>query len=241
MTAPAKQRLDLRLVIRESERLALAWQARIEGEDVYAGRPSSPEGEIFRLSYHASGVTHFHLQGRKVPPGGPSPAPRDVVGWQRIASWSVTPLSWGYTPKPDSPRRLNLIIESDMVPIPMASWTVTLVAVERGRPDLVDAALDHYGRQWLRLAHLVAECPHVTLMGVLSTIRVDHWKAIQQEIAARPEPGPLRRALLREREAFVTAHGQCNGFESGGADGRQWIACTTCGVRVERAGVPDGA
>jgi len=140
----AKAQADLRLIIRDGSRLALAWQAPIKGEDVYAGSPAGPGGEIMRLSYHASGVTHFHLQGQRLAPGGPSPAPRDVRGWHRVASWSVLPLSWGYKPKPDSSARVNVTVDSDVVPIPMESWVVTLVAAERARDDVIETVLDHY-------------------------------------------------------------------------------------------------
>jgi len=81
----------------------------------------------------------------------------------------------------------------------------------------------------------------VNLIGVLSTIGVETWNRIQEQIAARPEPGPLQRALLLERKAFVAEHRSCGGFESGVADGRTWMVCTRCGVRIERALVPDGA
>jgi len=234
-------RADLRLVIRDGSRLALAWQARIQGEDVYAGRPAGSRGEVMRLSYHASGVTHFHLEGRRLPPGGPSPAPRDVQGWERIAAWSVGPLIWGYKLKADSHRRVNLIVDSDIALIPIESWEVTLVAAERGRPDVLEAVLEHYRSRELLIAHLVAECAHVTVVGVLWTMSVETWNAAHAQIAARPKPGPLRMAFLREREDFVATHRTCGGFESGFANGLTWMACTTCGVRVERAPVADDA
>jgi hypothetical protein len=232
---------DLRLIIRDGSRLALAWQTKIEGEDVYVGPRAGERGESFRLSYHASGVTHFYFEGHRLPPGGPSPAPKDVLGWEQIASWSVQPLTWGYKPKPDSPRRLNLIVDSDTAPIPLESWTVTLVAAERDRPEAIEAALHHYRSQELLIAHMTARCAHVSLIGVLWTMSVETWNAVQQQIAARPKPGPRRRAFLREREAFVAAHRLCDGFESGFSDGRTWMACITCGVRIARAAVPDDA
>jgi hypothetical protein len=234
-------RADLRLIIRDGSRLALAWQARIEGEDVYAGPPAGPRGEVMRLSYHASGFTHFHLEGQRLPPGGPSPAPRDVRSWELIASFSVAPLTWGYKPKADSPRRFNLVVDSDIAPIPIESWVVSLVAAERERPDILEAVLEHYRSKELLIGHLAAKCAHVTVVGVLWTMSVETWNAIHAQIAARPQPGPLRTAFLRERDAFVATHQTCGGFESGFANGLTWMACTRCGIRVERAPVADDA
>src|SRR5947209_4677887 len=133
-----KGRADLRLVVQEGERLALAWQASIYGADVYAGPPATEQGEVFRFSYHESGATHFYIGRHRLPPGAPSSPLRRLVGWERLAAWSVSPLAWGYTPKPNTPRRFNLIVDISLVPIPVTSWTVGLIAAERGRRELVE-------------------------------------------------------------------------------------------------------
>jgi hypothetical protein len=150
-------------------------------------------------------------------------------------------LTWGYKPKPDSAHRFNLTVDADIAPIPIESWVVSLIAAERRRPDVIAAVLEHYRSKQFLIGHLVAECSHVMVVGVLWTMSVQTWNAIRTQIAERPEPGPLRRALLLERQAFVAAHGQCGGFESGFTNGRTWMACTTCGVRIEREAIPDDA
>jgi hypothetical protein len=81
----------------------------------------------------------------------------------------------------------------------------------------------------------------VIFAGVLWTFTVEAWNAVQEQIAARPAPGPLRRAFLRESSVFIARHRDCGGFESGFTDGMTWMACRSCGVRVERRPVPDGA
>lgn len=53
--------------------------------------------------------------------------------------------------------RFDLIVEADVIPIPMESWCVTLVAVERARRDLTEVALEHYRSKELLIAHLIAE------------------------------------------------------------------------------------
>src|SRR5258708_748727 len=137
-----------------------------------AGPPAGPDGEVMRLSYHASGVTHFHLHGNRLPPGGPSPAPREVRGWERIAAWSVAPLTWGYKPKPDSAHRFNLTVDADIAPIPIESWVVSLIAAERRRPDAIAAVLEHYRSKQFLIGHPVAECSHVMVRGVLWPVSV---------------------------------------------------------------------
>ena len=109
-----------------------------------------------------------------------------MLGWERIASWSVTPLTWDYKPKRHGANRFSLIvdanIETEVIPIPMESWCVTLVAVERGRRDLIEAALEHYRSKELLIAHLIAECAHVNIVGVLWTMAIETWNAVHASI-----------------------------------------------------------
>jgi hypothetical protein len=76
-----------------------------------------------------------------------------------------------YTPKADTPTRRTLVIDETDVPVPIGSWTISLIAVERGRPDLVDQVLEGYAQRNLRIAHFLTDCGVVVLLAVVWTLK----------------------------------------------------------------------
>ena len=72
---------------------------------------------------HASGASHIHLWGGKLPPGAPLPPPGTITHRVKVASWSVTPVTWGYRLKPATALRRTLVLEPAAHEVPAESGT----------------------------------------------------------------------------------------------------------------------
>lgn len=170
------QRAEFRIVLRDASQHALAWRLTMRGEDVYAGPPPSDRGEELRQSYHASGASHIHIWGAKLPPGAPLPPPGTITDRVKVASWSVTPVTWGYRLKADGAQRRTLVLEPAAHEVPAASWDVNLFVIGTGRPDLVEQTLAEHASRGQVLGILRADWTTPELLAIASTFSVEDWR-----------------------------------------------------------------
>jgi hypothetical protein len=70
----------------------------------------------------------------------------------KVASWSVTPVTWGYRLKPEAAMRRPLGLEPAAHEVPAESWTVDLFVIGPGRLDLVEQTLAEHGARGQVLA-----------------------------------------------------------------------------------------
>jgi hypothetical protein len=148
----------------------------MRGADIYAGPSPSPRGEEFRQSYHASGASHIHIWGAKLPPGVLLPPPGTITDRVKVASWSVTPVTWGYRLKPDTTRRRTLVLELAAHEVPAESWNVVLFVIGAGRTDLVEQTLAEHATRGQVLGALRTEWTTPELLAIVSTLSVQDWR-----------------------------------------------------------------
>ena len=170
------QQAQLRVALRDGTQHALAWQLTMRGEDIYAGPPRAARGEELRQSYHASGASHIHLWGGKLPPGAPLPPPGTITDRVKVASWSVTPVTWGYRLKPDTALRCTLVLEPAAHEVPAESWDVALFVIGAGRHDLVEQTLAEHRARGQVLGVLRADWTTPELLAIASTFSVEDFR-----------------------------------------------------------------
>jgi hypothetical protein len=170
------QRAEFRIVLRDASQHALAWRLTMRGEDIYAGPPRSTRGDELRQSYHASGFSHIHLWGATLPPGAPLPPPGTITDRVKVASWSVTPVTWGYSLKPDTAKRRTLALEPAAHEVPVESWDVTLFVIGAARPDLVEQTVAEQRALGQALGVLRADWTTPQLLAVVSTFSIEDFR-----------------------------------------------------------------
>lgn len=167
MTVPQfSQEADLRVALRSEGRYQLLFFARLQGFDLYAG----PGGlkSLLRSSWHGTGKVHIHTpEGRKV--GAPRVMPEEFRGCAKLYSGGYSGTDWSYRPKPDSPTRRTLILESIAVE---RGLSLDLWAVEPQRDDLVAEILAEYrGLKGIELiSHTLVDWTRPQLMAVAGTL-----------------------------------------------------------------------
>lgn len=105
-----KQKAELRIVLKKDGQTALAWQASLDGDHLYAGGAKQGDHETFRFSYHADGKTHFYTGGSRTVTGR-KPKLTEISGLHRLPTWNPDAPSMGYVVKPDSAHRRTLVLE----------------------------------------------------------------------------------------------------------------------------------
>ena len=140
----AKQRAELRVVVRRGDAYALCLRATLAGYDLYCSVHDREDKQVLRSTHHASGKAHTYVYDGAVRLNDGWTVPLcDFRGIQRI--WGTAPdlesLDWRYRPKKNSRIRRNLLL--DLAEMPQM-WSVDLWIIEHGRLNLVAETLASY-------------------------------------------------------------------------------------------------
>jgi hypothetical protein len=179
-----RQNAELRVVVRASNEYAVVFYASLQGTDLYCGPRLNVGHELFRASYHESGMHHLRIptfEGRTISePGVPL---AQITGKQRLgaSSGNMSMLQWGYQPRHDSDTRRTLIL--DLLSIKVLSWTTELWALEPGQPKLLEEALEFYKPSGEVIAHLLIDRCTPNLLAVVWTLIPDAWAALERSVS----------------------------------------------------------
>ncbi len=184
MVKSKQQAADLRIVVRAGNDYAVAFYARLQGNDLYYGpRLSVGRSDLFKASYHENGKRHLRVPTRGGPSiSEPSVPLAKVKGKKRLgaSSGDQKMLEWGYKPKLDSPTRRTKILDAEDINVP--SWTTELWALEPGRPELVEEAIKFYSPGGVVVDYLLAEWPSPNLLIVIWTLKSEGWAALGRSV-----------------------------------------------------------
>ena len=181
MVKSKQQTADLRIVVRAGNDYAVAFYARLQGNDLYHGPRLSDGSDLFKASYHESGKRHLRVPGgRSI--SKPSVPLAKLKGKKHLgaSSGDQKMLKWGYKPKPDSPTRRTKILHAEDIKVP--SWTTEVWALEPGRPELVEEAIKFYSPGGVVVDYLLTEWPSPNLLIVIWTLKPEGWAALERSV-----------------------------------------------------------
>jgi hypothetical protein len=176
---------ELRIYLTRSDgQAALAGRLTVRGANLYIATVMPGWGEAMRHSLHESGQSHLYITGetRRIRHEHPVDAPpADLRGATVLVSASAPSpldpqLEWTYKPKPDRASRRNLAIEAETMP---SSWSIDFWAIEPGRQDLVDAAVEELAARFQVLGHVLLDTTTPWILAVA-------WSIGQEKIDAMP-------------------------------------------------------
>jgi len=106
-----EQRAELRIITTMPDgTYGLVWQATLTGLDLYAGKLDREGRELFRLSYHKDGNTHFYTPSGQTRTEKRTPL-AEVAHIERVFAWNTTPVCRGHKRQPDSETRRTMHFE----------------------------------------------------------------------------------------------------------------------------------
>lgn len=168
----AKQKAELRVVVRDGNDTGLFWRASLSGHDVYSGPPPIPQGEVLRHSHHDSGQTHLYLPDRRI--GESQGAPLKSITDKLLVAgpFSGTIRTDGYRCKPDNQKRRTLMV--NVHELQVQNLSVELWAVAKKRRDLISEIIsDTYEGFRLLVGFIHADWVNPELLAVIWTFAPD--------------------------------------------------------------------
>ncbi len=181
----SKQRAELRVVLYDGKHHGLYWRATLAGYDIYASPEGKGKGQIFRTSYHKTGVAYTYVFRKRVNKLA-QPVPKSLTGKVKIGTWShsLNTIPMDNPLQQDTDTRRSLVLDMrDLSETP--PFTVELWAIEPGNDTLISGLLAEYSSNaQLVLGNLLTEWTRPLLFVCVWTLSPKAWAALGRSIEA---------------------------------------------------------